>query len=130
MNTTKKKIIATLLIGIFLLSPVLVLSMIFYANILYVIMSLTIWFVILLVNKFEDLKTSGWDPENNLYSGLFFSGVFKVLLFLGILMQYAFLAWVFKKDSEITFKKEAIKQIEKHQDRIDKCVKSYSIKAK
>lgn len=118
MNTTKKKIIAATLIGAFLLSPILVLKAIFYINLIYAASSLIVWLVILLVEKFEGLKGHYQDPKNGL-----FSEVFKVLFILGILMQYAFISWVFKKDSEILLKDEAAKQITNHKDKVDKFTK-------
>lgn len=121
MNTTKKKIIAAVIIGAFLLTPILLLKTIFYANLLYIGLSLFVWLVILLLEKIEDLKGKYQDPKNGL-----FSAIVKTLFILGVLMQYTFFYWVFNKNSEITFKKEALKQIAKHQDRIDELV-NYSI---
>ena len=121
MNTTKKKIIAAIIIGTFLLIPILVLKMIFYANLLYIGLSLVVLLVILLLEKIESLKGKYQDPKNGL-----FSAILKTLFLLGMLMQYTFFYWVFSKNSEITFKKEMLKQIAKHQDRIDELV-NYSI---
>lgn len=115
MNTTKKKIIAAALIGAFLLSPILVLKMIFYINLIYAASSLIVWLVILLVEKFEGLKGSYQDPKNGL-----FSEVFKVLFILGMLIEYAFFNWVFNKNSEILLKDEVAKQITDHKDKVDR----------
>lgn len=114
-NTTKKKIIAIILIALLIVNPLMFLKAVLYFNLFYVALSVVILLLTILLEKIESRKDNQQDPKNGL-----FSAIFKILFLFGFYAQYIFFHWLFSNNSEYSLKNEALKQFAKHQGFIEK----------
>lgn len=114
-NTTKKKIIAIILVTLLIVNPLMFLKTVLYLNVFYVVLSAIILLLIILLEKIESWKGNQQDPKNGL-----FSAIFKILFLFGFYAQYIFLHWLFSNNSEHSLKNDALKQFAKHQGIIEK----------
>lgn len=114
-NTTKKKIIAIILVTLLIVNPLMFLKAVLYLNLFYVALSVVILLLTILLEKIESRKGNQQDPKNGL-----FSAIFKILFLFGFYAQYIFLHWLFSNNSEHSLKNDALKQFAKHQDFIEK----------